>query len=62
MKSSKTGQKGGQDGYSAVNKGKVEGDGVQKEAEADPLDVSKELKLYSGGCAKSQVSSQAAAW
>ena len=31
MKSSKTGQKGGQDGYSAVNKGKVEGDGVQKE-------------------------------
>lgn len=34
-RSSRKGQKGGQDGYSAVNKGRVEGDEVQKETEAD---------------------------
>lgn len=35
-----------------MNKGRVEGDEVQKETEADSLDISKDLELYPGGCAK----------
>ena len=52
-KDPKRGQKVGQDSYSAVNKERVGGDEVQKEAEADALDLSKEPELYSGGCSKS---------
>lgn len=51
-KGPKRGQKVSQDSYSAVNKERV-GDEVQKEAEADALDLSKEPELYSGGCSKS---------